>query len=102
MTNASSSLALLDVPGDAAGKTIHVVLTVRDNGTPPLAAYRRVVVQVSDEFANTTSPAARLYFPPPESQGGWRKLDKPEDIRTVAGMDPEKLDELKAVAAAKR
>jgi hypothetical protein len=35
------------------------------------------------------------YFPPPESQGGWRKLDKPEDIRRLAGMDPAKLDELK-------
>jgi CubicO group peptidase (beta-lactamase class C family) len=35
------------------------------------------------------------YFPPPESQGGWRKLDKPEDIRRIAGMDPAKLDELR-------
>lgn len=31
------------------------------------------------------------YFPPPESQGGWRKLDKPDDVRARAGMDPEKL-----------
>ena len=35
------------------------------------------------------------YFPPPESQGGWRKLDKPQDIREIAGMAPEKLDELR-------
>ena len=35
------------------------------------------------------------YFPPPESQGGWRKLDTPQDIRKIAGMDPGKLDELK-------
>ena len=28
------------------------------------------------------------YFPPPESQGGWRKLEKPDDIRQLAGMDP--------------
>ncbi|MGH7957903.1 MAG: sulfatase-like hydrolase/transferase, partial [Opitutaceae bacterium] len=34
------------------------------------------------------------YFPPPESEGGWRKLDKPEDIRRLAGMDPEKLADL--------
>ena len=32
------------VPSDAAGKSIHVLLTVRDAGDPPLAAYRRVVV----------------------------------------------------------
>jgi CubicO group peptidase (beta-lactamase class C family) len=34
-------------------------------------------------------------FPPPESQGGWRKLDGPQDIRQLAGMDPAKLDDLK-------
>jgi CubicO group peptidase (beta-lactamase class C family) len=39
-----------------------------------------------------TTPAA---FPPPESKGGWPKLDKPEDIRALAGMDPDKLAELK-------
>ena len=35
------------------------------------------------------------YFPPPESQGGWRKLDKPEEIRRLGGMDTDKLAELK-------
>jgi CubicO group peptidase (beta-lactamase class C family) len=99
LTNASSSLAVLHVPNDAADKTIHVVLTVRDSGTPPLAAYRRVVVRGSRESAGTpvpvdSTPEAR-YFPPPESQGGWRKLDRPEDVRKVAGMEPAKLDDLK-------
>jgi CubicO group peptidase (beta-lactamase class C family) len=37
------------------------------------------------------SEATDAYFPPPESQGGWRKLDKLEDIRRLAGMDPQKL-----------
>ena len=35
------------------------------------------------------------YFPLPESQGGWRKLEKPEDIRAVAGMNPDKLASLR-------
>ena len=35
------------------------------------------------------------YFPPPESRGGWRKLDQPDDIRRLAGTDPDKLAELK-------
>jgi len=35
------------------------------------------------------------YFPPPESQGGWRKLDDPDDIRHLASMDPEKLESLR-------
>ncbi|MBI1390286.1 MAG: serine hydrolase [bacterium] len=39
--------------------------------------------------------AGMAYFPPPESQGGWRKLERPGDIRTLAGMDHSKLDELK-------
>ena len=35
------------------------------------------------------------YFPPPESEGGWRTLDKTDDIRRLAGMDPAKLADLK-------
>ena len=42
-----------------------------------------------------TCAAADEYFPPPESQGGWRKLDTPQDIRTTGGMDPDKLEQLK-------
>ena len=41
--------AVLTVPAEAAGRTIHVILEVTDNGTPPLTAYRRVVVSVSGE-----------------------------------------------------
>ncbi|MCI0747771.1 MAG: beta-lactamase family protein [Verrucomicrobia subdivision 3 bacterium] len=43
------------------------------------------------------APQARgdpAYFPPPESQGGWRKLDNSDDIRQLAGMNPDKLSEL--------
>ena len=49
-----------------------------------------------------TSPRSRPasawddYFPPPESQGGWRKLNDPDSIRTIAGMDPDKLTNLRA------
>ncbi len=48
--------------------------------------------------ARDTTPhgvTANDYFPAPESQGGWRQLDKPQDIRQIAGMDPGKLDELR-------
>ena len=85
LANPSPAAALLRVPADAAGKTIHVVLAVRDDGAPPLAAYRRAIVEVSSE-----------YFPPPESKGGWRKLDNPDDVPRIAGMDGAKLDDLKA------
>lgn len=39
---------------------------------------------------NAQSDAA--CYPPPESQGGWRYLVTPEEIRTIAGMDAGKLD----------
>ena len=42
--------------------------------------------------SSLTIPAkAPVYFPPPESQGGWRKLAQPEQIRRIAGMDPARL-----------
>lgn len=38
---------------------------------------------------------ATVYFPPPESGGGWRRLNDPDDVRRLGGMDPVKLGELK-------
>jgi hypothetical protein len=43
----------------------------------------------------TTPKKVEAYFPPPESEGGWRKLGDPDDIRRLGGMDPAKLGELK-------
>jgi len=43
----------------------------------------------------TTKKKTTSYFPPPESDGGWRKLDDPDNIRRLGGMDPMKLRELK-------
>ena len=40
-------------------------------------------------------PGSPVYFPPPESQGGWRQLTQAEEIRRVAGMDAAKLSELR-------
>ena len=34
------------IPGDAGGKTIHVILAVSDTGRPSLTRYRRAVVRV--------------------------------------------------------
>ena len=35
------------------------------------------------------------YFPLSESKGGWRKLDGADEIRRIAGMDPQELEELR-------
>ena len=37
----------------------------------------------------------RTYFPPPESRGGWRRLEAPEEIRRLGHADPDKLASLK-------
>lgn len=39
----------LQLPEDAGGTTLHVVLEVKDRGEPPLSAYRRVVITVEGE-----------------------------------------------------
>jgi CubicO group peptidase (beta-lactamase class C family) len=49
----------------------------------------------------STNPAAAgeeptSYFPPSESEGGWRKLENAEDFRQRGGMDPQKLQELRS------
>jgi CubicO group peptidase (beta-lactamase class C family) len=42
-----------------------------------------------------TSANPFVYFPPPESKGGWRKLERDDEIRRLAGMDPAKLAALR-------
>ena len=54
-----------------------------------------VVLTVPLSAPATEKALEKAYFPPPESQGGWRKLEKPNGIRRIAGMDPDRLSELK-------
>jgi CubicO group peptidase (beta-lactamase class C family) len=57
-----------------------------------------VLVFVSTALAWCGSLAAAeadTYFPPPESHGGWRKLEQPDEIRRLTGVDPQKLNELR-------
>jgi hypothetical protein len=50
--NAKSPTATMQVPKDAVGKTIHIVLTLRDNGRPQLTSYRRIVLAGMDMIVN--------------------------------------------------
>jgi CubicO group peptidase (beta-lactamase class C family) len=43
-------------------------------------------------LALTVATRAADYFPPPDSEGGWRTLKDPAEIRDKAGMDPARLD----------
>lgn len=51
--------------------------------------------EASSAESKASSASVSGYFPPPESKGGWRKLEEPGGIRRMAGVDPEKLAGLK-------
>src|SRR5207249_11048959 len=63
--DAASPTATVHIPADAAGKEIHVILAVTDNGKPPLTRYRRAVIAPQDVAAawRTIAPFCQ---PPPE------------------------------------
>ena len=42
----NTSSAKVEIPEDARGKTIHIILEIHDNGSPNLYAYRRMIVNV--------------------------------------------------------
>jgi CubicO group peptidase (beta-lactamase class C family) len=43
-------------------------------------------------FSTVATLHAADYFPPPDSDGGWRTLKDPKQIRELAGMDAKRLD----------
>lgn len=50
--------------------------------------------QLASASGSSNAPP-EAYFPEPESRGGWRMLEKPEDIRRLGQMQPERLADLK-------
>ncbi len=42
---ADKANAILRIPQDAAGKELHIICEVTDNGTPALTSYRRVIIR---------------------------------------------------------
>ena len=79
---ASGPEAVLTVPKEASGRTIHVILEVTDRGKPPLVAYRRMILDVSGKPVepppgafgveeDLTTPITRLEGPPAKT-GPWR------------------------------
>jgi hypothetical protein len=45
ISGADSRRATVNVPADSAGKSVHVICEVTDNGTPSLTAYRRIILE---------------------------------------------------------
>lgn len=44
LSGSDSSRATVNVPADSAGKSLHVICEVTDNGTPSLTSYRRIIL----------------------------------------------------------
>ena len=74
--------AVLTVPQNASGRTIHVILEVVDAGKPQLTTYRRVILKVSGERIEApaevgpdveylTTPIKKLSGPPAKT-GKWK------------------------------
>ena len=89
----AATAAEMSVQSGASWGFMHVNLNQHDPFEFHGAADDPVVYARLKEL--TTQHEALAYFPPPGSQGGWRRLDKPDGIRRLAGMDPEKLQALK-------
>src|SRR5687768_6467819 len=60
-----------------------------------LAAVTLICGELALQVSTAAAKSGAAYFPPPESQGGWRRLETPEEIRRPGGADPEKLAALK-------
>jgi len=63
------------VPPDAAGRSIHIILEVTDDGAPPLTAYRRVVIRAAGKSTAASKPGrtepAVSPGSPPAKTGAW-------------------------------
>lgn len=46
INDSTSASISVQIPADAAGHTIHLILEVRDNGLPELVRYRRVILDI--------------------------------------------------------
>jgi hypothetical protein len=44
ISNSNSSIAKINIPHDSAGKSLHVICEVTDNGLPNLTSYRRIII----------------------------------------------------------
>jgi CubicO group peptidase (beta-lactamase class C family) len=60
------------------------------------AALKQLTTRKTATSSSVNFKKGTAYFPPPESQGGWRMVETPAEIETIAEMDPAKIAELRA------
>jgi len=77
INGANKQKASFIVPGDAkSGKTIHVICKVKDNGTPQLTRYQRVVIEIKNTQV-VQKPDTAVGIPP---MAAYFPLNKRADI----------------------
>ncbi len=59
------------------------------------AALKSITSANGSGAAEAAAPLAETYFPPAESQGGWRSVATEDEIESVGGMDRRKVAELR-------
>lgn len=59
---------------------------------------RHILLLITAAFAGSATLRAADYFPPPDSEGGWRTLTDAAQIRELAGMDLRRLDQAYEIA----
>ena len=57
--------------------------------------YSALKTLVTGKTATATISKQADYFPPPESQGGWRAVENDDEIETIGGMDKAKIASLR-------
>lgn len=59
------------------------------------AALKTLAADQTDKSTGETTTSAERYFPPSESQGGWRTVKNDKEIESTGGMDPAKIAALR-------
>lgn len=58
-------------------------------------ALSRLATAHPQQLAPQAAKESAVYFPPPESQGGWRQVETAAEIETIGGMSQQKIAELR-------
>lgn len=59
------------------------------------AALKAITSRKEQPVVMNGAPRASSYFPPPESQGGWRMVETDDEIETIGAMDKAKIAALR-------
>jgi len=60
---------------------------------PKKMGYRWVLLSLSSLFLGVATARADDYFPPPDTEGGWRTITEPAKVLETTGVDVAKLDQ---------